>query len=59
MTWHYDERCVGCGQRIKPGADWDWRHSINDTDAHDHGVDPGDYHETCCPVCNRTQEVAS
>jgi hypothetical protein len=39
--------------------DWDSRHSVSDAEATAHGLDSGDYHETCCPLCEVTTEVAS
>jgi hypothetical protein len=45
--------CTACEQ---PFTDHSWidRHSITDTDQHH--LDPGDYHDDCCPLCSMLDE---
>ena len=50
--------CLDC---LKPftNVGWEDRHTVSDTEAHDNGLEPGDYHNTCCPLCERVDEAAS
>ena len=58
-TWR--GRCVACDQ---PFTEWGWsqRHDVSDDDARRHELDPGTYHDICCPLqecANVTEVVAS
>jgi len=58
MNGRLPDSCRACDRPIT-GEEWDWRHTVSDTEAIDHLLDSGDYHETCCPLCGATAEVAS
>ena len=41
--------CACCGHQF---TEWGWahRHHINQTDAHLHQLEVGNYHDQCCPL---------
>jgi len=57
-SWH--STCVGCAKPFTQYS-WDCRHDVNDDDARSHNIDPGEYHELCCPApqCAAAHEMAS
>ncbi len=48
--------CTACGHGFTDHG-WIERHSVTDTDADQHHLDAGDYHEDCCPICRMLDEV--
>ncbi len=55
MTRH-NSACTACGFRFTDQR-WTDRHSITDTDADQHHLDAGDYHDDCCPLCSPLDET--
>ena len=57
MTARSHARCESCQQPFT-GHGWIDRHTITDTEANEHDLDPGDYHDDCCPLCSTPDEDA-
>lgn len=56
MTPPLGSRCVTCWQPFTASS-WIDRNTTSDTETYDHDLEPGDHHETCCPICNRDGEA--
>ena len=54
MNRHHGS-CTVCGQAFTDHS-WIERNAIADTDADQHHLDPGDYHDDCCPLCSLLDE---
>ena len=54
MTARSHVRCESCRQPFTED-DWADRHTVTDIEASEHDLDPGDYHDDCCPLPQHTR----